>query len=343
MDGDTTHNRAWLISIIIPVYNVEEHLTKCLDSVINQTYSNLEIILIDDGSTDRSGAICDEYAKLDKRIKVAHNKNSGVSKARNTGIQICTGEFVAFVDSDDYVENNYISTLVEPLMKDDYDFVFCSYIDFNVETDQKSYHCFTEKELRSLTGDFYKDYHIFKQLLWYPWIKLYKRTIIQNNNIWFPEELTDGEDQFFNFSYFEKIKKYKFINQALYIYCHRHVISLSNQKTLRSYYSNLTKLKKEKEFYKKHNIACYDNLLINNAMGLILRYSILDSSLDYRGFKLRTKGILQVVWEEFKNIKNLSYKWRLVRGCFKNNIFFPLYFYYLLKHFKQLLLVSKKE
>ena len=92
------------ISVIIPVYNVEKYLKRCLDSVINQTYKNLEIILVDDGSTDNSGKICDEYAKNDKRIIVIHKENGGVSVARNIGLDICTGDYVNFIDSDDWID-----------------------------------------------------------------------------------------------------------------------------------------------------------------------------------------------------------------------------------------------
>ena len=339
MKNETNQGITWLVSIIIPVYNVEKYLTKCLDSVINQTYSNLEIILVDDGSTDRSGVICDEYAGLDERIKVIHNKNSGVSSARNTGIKICKGDFIAFIDSDDYVDKKYIVSLLEPLMKDNYDFVFCGFLEFYVKSKKKSYHLLSDKELNDLTGVFFKDYHIFQQLLLYPWIKLYKRDIIFNNDLWFPEDLTDGEDQFFNFSYFEKVKKYKYVNQALYIYCHRPGISLSSQKTLQSYYSNLKKLKREKEFYKKNNIACYDKLLITSAMLLIPRYSILNSSLDYNGFKQRTKEIMQVIWEELENVENLLCKYKAARSCFDKNIYLPLYLYFIFRHYIELLMM----
>ena len=93
------------ISIIIPIYNVEQYLPQCLDSIINQTYKNLEIILINDGSTDNSGKICDNYAKVDNRIHVFHKKNEGVSSARNLGLEKCTGDFIGFVDPDDFIEN----------------------------------------------------------------------------------------------------------------------------------------------------------------------------------------------------------------------------------------------
>ncbi len=110
-----------LISVIVPVYNVEKYLEKCIDSIINQTYKNIEILLIDDGSTDSSGEICDRYAIKDKRILVFHKENGGLSDARNKGIDIATGKYISFIDSDDYVEENYISFLYEILKKFDAD------------------------------------------------------------------------------------------------------------------------------------------------------------------------------------------------------------------------------
>lgn len=106
-----------LISIIVPCYKVEKYLHKCIDSIICQTYSNLEIILVDDGSPDNSGKICDEYAKRDNRIKVIHKKNGGLSDARNTAIDIATGEYILFIDSDDYVSFNHVEHLYEVISK----------------------------------------------------------------------------------------------------------------------------------------------------------------------------------------------------------------------------------
>ena len=103
------------ISIIIPVYNVEKYLKTCLDSVINQTYQNLEIILVNDGSTDNSGKICEEYKRTNSRIILIHKKNEGLSAARNTGLGIATGEYISFLDSDDYISNDMLETLYNSL------------------------------------------------------------------------------------------------------------------------------------------------------------------------------------------------------------------------------------
>lgn len=115
-----------LISIIIPVYNVEPFIRRCLDSIINQTYSNLEIVLIDDGSTDRSGLICDEYKNKDKRITIIHQKNQGLSMARNAGLNICKGEYIVFVDSDDFVDPKFVEILHRNLIKNNADISICS-------------------------------------------------------------------------------------------------------------------------------------------------------------------------------------------------------------------------
>ena len=112
-----------LVSVIVPVYNVEKYLSDCIESITNQTYRQLEIILVDDGSTDASGDICDEYGKKDERIQVIHKENGGLSDARNTGLDRCTGEYIAFVDSDDIVSVRFIEYLHKTISMDSYDIV----------------------------------------------------------------------------------------------------------------------------------------------------------------------------------------------------------------------------
>lgn len=104
-----------LVSVIVPIYQCEKHLAKCIESILEQTYTNLEILLIDDGSTDRSGDICEQYSKLDSRIQVIHQKNQGAGMARNTGIDCCKGEYILFVDSDDYIDANTVTILLKSL------------------------------------------------------------------------------------------------------------------------------------------------------------------------------------------------------------------------------------
>lgn len=116
-----------LISVIIPIYNVEKYVKRCLDSVLNQTYCHLEVILVDDGSTDSSGKICDEYKKMDTRIRVIHKSNEGVSSARNLGIEVANGEYIAFIDSDDAMEKDCIEYLYRLIQENHCSLSICSY------------------------------------------------------------------------------------------------------------------------------------------------------------------------------------------------------------------------
>lgn len=132
-----------IVSIIVPVYNVENYLKRCIESIINQTYNHLEIILVDDGSTDNSGAICDEYSQKDSRIRVIHKENGGLSSARNAGLDICTGEYVSFIDSDDFVSASFVEQMLNLLLTNDCDIVKCSFVRgtnnrFNGEDTEKS-------------------------------------------------------------------------------------------------------------------------------------------------------------------------------------------------------------
>ena len=113
------------VYVIVPVYNVELYLNRCIESIVTQTYTNLEIILVDDGSTDNSGKLCDEWARKDNRIKVVHKKNAGLGFARNTGLDHANGDYVVYIDSDDYVAENMIETLLTALTKNKADTVYC--------------------------------------------------------------------------------------------------------------------------------------------------------------------------------------------------------------------------
>lgn len=134
-----------LISIIVPIYNVEVYLAKCVDSILTQTYTNLEIILVNDGSSDSCGRLCDEYAKQDKRIKVIHKKNGGQSDARNVAIDIVTGEFISFIDSDDYVTDDYIMTLYSLIEK------------YKCKVSAASYATFVEGSIPKVVDEGYKE------------------------------------------------------------------------------------------------------------------------------------------------------------------------------------------
>ena len=116
-----------MVSIIIPAYNAEKYIEQCIDSIISQTYKNIEVIIVNDGSTDNTLAICEKYAKEDKRIKIVKKKNEGVSKARNDGIKIATGKYIMFIDSDDYIDDDYIEIMHKNIVEKKADLVVSNY------------------------------------------------------------------------------------------------------------------------------------------------------------------------------------------------------------------------
>ena len=205
------------ITVIIPVYNVEKYLRKCLDSVINQTYKNLEIICIDDGSPDNSGAILDEYAQIDSRIIVIHQENAGVSVARNRGLDIATGEYIAFVDSDDWLEPQCYELAVAEFLKDpeidlvswDVNIVSGGENEKRFVTYLHTYPSFVDKQ--RLTEQ------ISKRMSGVVWKLLLKRSIIEALNLRFLNYKL-SEDTLFLYSYFADIKYIYFIKTKLYNY-----------------------------------------------------------------------------------------------------------------------------
>lgn len=214
------------VSVIIPVYNVEKYLRKCLDSVINQTYQNLEIILIDDGSPDNCGDICDQYAKADNRIKVIHKKNGGLSAARNDGLKLATGKWISFVDSDDWCELDLYEKAVVAAEKENVDIlIYNFYRNYNhreiaiktfpeafISTDKK----FICKMQLSALCKFYTTLHNWSQGS--PWDKLYKTSLIIDNQLTFTTNVKANEDVIFNLHTFQFAEKIAYIDLYLYHY-----------------------------------------------------------------------------------------------------------------------------
>lgn len=160
-----------LISVIVPVYKVEEYLRECVDSILAQTYTNLEIILVDDGSPDNCGKICDEYAKKDSRIKVIHQQNGGLSAARNTGLDIATGDYIGFVDSDDYIELNMFEELHNSIKEYNSDMSVCGVKKF--ELDSRSF--FYGK--KCVSKNTFMMELLKETIASYSWNKLYKKEL----------------------------------------------------------------------------------------------------------------------------------------------------------------------
>ena len=205
------------LSIIIPVYNVEKYLKKCIDSLIDQDEQDFEILLIDDGSPDKCGAICDEYANKDSRIKVFHKENGGVSSARNLGLDNASGEYITFVDSDDAVTLNYVSSIFS-FVKKNADLTI-----FGVVRDTGKNHFIYKKQFENqiyedIPRDMGKLFSEFSFQAGSPVNKVFKRSIIEEHKIRFRTDLKVCEDMLFCLEYVKHIKTMLHTNSTLYTY-----------------------------------------------------------------------------------------------------------------------------
>ncbi len=204
-----------MISVIVPIYNSEKYLKKCIESIVNQTYKDLEIILVDDGSADNSGNICDEYANKDKRIKVVHQENKGQATARNEGLMIAEGEYIAFVDSDDYIAPDMYELLYRMIKDHDCDIAMCGHKEIYEDKESSS---------RQECDDIYLD----KNAMWQEvfgclnnavWNKLYRKSLMGDVN--FPTRMMHGEDLIFNLNYLKNCENGVLNKSEKYYYIQR--------------------------------------------------------------------------------------------------------------------------
>ena len=196
------------ITVIVPVYNTEKYLYRCIDSILAQTFTNFELLLIDDGSNDASGQICDEYTTKDNRVRVFHKKNGGVSSARNLGLDNAIGKYIMFVDSDDYMMPGMLEVMLSALESKKADLVVCG----TMETGGGYWRPVADVDysINQLNDHFVTLLHT--ELLSPPWNKILKKKII--GNIRFSEDISFGEDLLFNIQYLKKCETISFIKEA---------------------------------------------------------------------------------------------------------------------------------
>lgn len=218
------------ISVILPIYNTKEELKKCLSSICNQTYNNLEIICIDDGSTDGSENVLDEFAGKDSRIIAIHQVNGGESNARNVGLRKATGEYIAFCDCDDWIDSNMYQVLIEAMEKDNLDMVASGW--YKEVNEKGTWKTEEIKNKLSVSSDIFSRDELLKYIYMrdsyrgfaYMWNKLYKRELLYNVNgalILFDENLKLGGDVVYLAEAALNVKKAKYINRAFYHYNQR--------------------------------------------------------------------------------------------------------------------------
>lgn len=206
------------VSIIVPIYKVEKYLEKCVDSLTNQTYKNIEIILVDDGSPDNCPLLCDDFSKLDDRIVVVHKKNGGLSSARNAGLDVCTGDYIMFIDSDDYIANNMVESLLDFNKSINADLVICDYY-LVYDSKLKSQNHFKRKKVVTENSKFemlYQSKYAIPTLV--AWNKLYRRELF--NNLRYDEGKLH-EDEFIICKILKNAKKIAYLPEKLYYYVQR--------------------------------------------------------------------------------------------------------------------------
>lgn len=203
------------ISVIVPVYNVEKYLNRCMDSLLAQTYHNLQIILVDDGSQDGSGAICDEYATLDSRIRVIHKENGGLSSARNAGLKIADGEYIGYVDSDDWIEPDMYYLMIQAIKDNNAQLAACRYKqvtpDGVIDNGSPDIISLSRDELLDIYVNEHPKYVIYNSV----WSKLYSRELVED--LQFPEG-KNSEDIIYTTKAFCRLDRAVYIDKGLYNY-----------------------------------------------------------------------------------------------------------------------------
>lgn len=259
-----------LVSVIVPVFNVDKYLRKCLDTILNQSYCNLEIILVNDGSTDNSRSICEEYQKKDSRIVLVNQINAGLSAARNAGIRISHGSYIGFVDSDDYICLNMYERLVETLEEKDADIVECMVQNVTTDNEERvandniTYREMSGKEaLKELMQGREKIHPIYAV-----WSKLFKREIIEN--LKFPQGEIH-EDYFYDALAFLRCKKYVMISSKLYCYRKRPNSITSVPFNLKDF-DKIKHINERTEYLKKNGYTDLANISMKNGYAVLLDY-----------------------------------------------------------------------
>lgn len=324
-----------LVSIIVPVYKTELTLKKCLDSIIGQTLKNIEIILVNDGSPDNAGIICNNYAKLDSRIKVIHKENGGLSSARNAGIEIANGEYIGFVDSDDFIDLTMYEKLLEEAKKENADCCYCNY--YNVFDNQKSIaiavnekKVFTNEQCIDFLMDLISSDISYKDDTKYGatvWKAIFKRSIIIEHNIrFYSERKYISEDGLFDIDFMLNVKKICYIPECLYYYIYNPdslTTTYINDKFLKNKALYLLQYEKLKTLNRKDIlIQLGRSLIVSSRVSIIQEVIVSKEKKSIRKRKIKDickDSLLQKVIREYP-WKKLTFKKRIFTFLVKHKM-----------------------
>lgn len=294
------------ISVIVPVYNVEKYLCQCIDSILAQTFTDFELLIVDDGSTDRSGEICDEYAGKDARIKVFHTTNKGVSAARNLGIKKSSADWLCFVDSDDWVESDYLRDLYGNGFSKN-ECIVCQRIFFEYECSHEKDKILFPYSNTILRAPFDVELVMKHKILedFFVFAKLFNKVVIIENRILFCEDISISEDVTFLRTYLQYVKEVRLRSSFLYHYMKRNIISLSNK------------------FHSSEEWIRASEVLMRANIGLLKSFAILNC--DYAKKICTYNGLFQLYFACMNaNEDNYSSVFEFVRS---NKYLFDKYFH----------------
>ena len=306
-----------LISVVVPVYNVKDYLERCLNSLINQTYKNLEIILIDDGSTDGSYKICQRFAKIDKRIKLFKQENGGLSKARNKGISKATGKYIGFVDSDDVISVRMYENLYEAIAKTNSEIGFCDYVCFtnDVVFDEE----FSFEEMNRVAA--LKNLMIDKNITSHAVDKLYLKSLFDDIRYPLGKKFEDIDT---TYKLIMKAENIVYVPHALYGYYQRSnsITGVYSKETTKDFIQAINNRYKSLYNYNS-GLNVYLNM---NKVNSVLRY-FLDISMFKKREVLKDKYFKEILYRELKEAKELFTKdVRKINTKKKNILFYLLMF-----------------
>lgn len=270
-----------LISIIVPVYKVENYLQRCVESLINQTYQNIEIILVDDGSPDRCGEMCEGLARQDSRIRVYHKENGGLSDARNYGVNVANGKYIGFVDSDDYVHSSMYEILYKAIVKENADVAECGVT--RVYGNRTRVHCEIENLYEIMDEkQYFEEILTLKKVYGSVWCKLIRKDIA--NQVQF-EKGKYYEDLFYNLELVQIAKKYVFTNQPYYYYFIREN-SITTEKYSPKQLTIIEALNKYYTFSEKNYPELVEKTFVRQSLAYlsVFNHLILDDYKKYPEF-----------------------------------------------------------
>lgn len=308
-----------MVSVIVPIFNAEEKLERCINSILHQSYQDIELILINDGSTDGSRKICKKYAEQDQRVYYAERQNKGVSITRNEGISLASGNYIQFVDSDDYIEKKMIEKMVNRMQDTEADMVICGFTEFFPEYKDMR---LPEIDKTIKMTEIGKEYpNIFKKfLLNSPCNKLYKKEKLVEK---FSEDLSLGEDLIFNLHNMKYFEKISFIKESFYNYI------ISQGSLNRRYRNNSIEIAEKlyiesMEFSKKFCIGKNSEIHISNIFMTFFFYGLTDL-FTISGYDKRKKREVLDSWMQNRNIQKAAVDAEMERSVQKIAVFLVRY------------------